>query len=73
MVHCNMPTWKMRVMTEICLELGYGVIDGVGGHTECLRDGICPELQDRGMPSENVVEKGAPYSSLTKEFAKFRS
>ena len=47
---------------EICLELGYGVVDGVGGHTECLRDGICLQLQDGDMPSEleKVVEKGVP-------------
>ena len=51
-------------MTEICSELGYGVVDGVGGHTEYLRDRICPELQDGDMPSESekVVEKGVPYS-----------
>ena len=34
-------SWQTKVVTEICLELGYGVVDGVGGHTECLRDGIC--------------------------------
>ena len=46
----------------MCSELDYGVVDGVGGHTECLRDGICPELPDRGMPleSEKVVEEGVP-------------
>ena len=44
------------------LELDYGVVDSVGGHTECLRDRICPELQDGDMPpeSEKVVEKGVP-------------
>ena len=49
-------------MTEICSELGYGVIDGVGGHTRCLRDGICPELRGGDIPSESekVVEKGVP-------------
>ena len=52
----------MKVVTEMCSELDYGVVDGVGGHTECLRDGICPELPDGGMPSESekVVEKGVP-------------
>ena len=47
---------------EICLELDYGVVDGVGGHMECLRDGVCPELLDRDIPSEleKVVEKGVP-------------
>ena len=51
---------------EMCSELDYGVINSVGGHTECLRDGICLELQDRDMPSESesesekVVEKGVP-------------
>ena len=49
-------------MTEVCSELDYGVVDGVGGHTECLRDGICPELPDGGMPSESekVVKEGVP-------------
>ena len=49
-------------MTEICSELGYGVVNGVGGHTRCLRDGICPELQGGDIPSESekVVEKGVP-------------
>ena len=49
-------------MTEICSELGYGVVDGVGGHTRCLRDGICQELQGGDIPSESekVVEKGVP-------------
>ena len=53
---------QTKVVMEICLELGYGVVDGVGGHTKCLRDGICPELQDGDIPSESekVVEKGAP-------------
>ena len=62
----------MRVVTEICSESGYGVVYGVGGHTECLRDGICPELQDRDISLESelelgkVVGKGVPlrYSSL---------
>ena len=55
-------SWQMRVVTEICSELGYGVVDGVGGHTECLRDGICLELQDGDMSSEleKVVGKGVP-------------
>ena len=54
-------SWQMKVVTEICSELGYGVVDGVGGHTECLRDEICLELQDGDMPSESkVVEKGVP-------------
>ena len=59
-------SWQMKVVTEICSELGYGVVDGVGGHTEYLRDGICLELRDGDMPSESelelekVVEKGVP-------------
>ena len=55
-------SWQTKVVMEICSELGYGVVDGVGGHTECLRDGICPELQDGDMPLEleKVVEKGVP-------------
>ena len=40
---------------EMCLESGYGVVDGVGGCTEYLRDGICLESE-----SEKVVEKGVP-------------
>ena len=32
--------WQLRVIMEMCLESGYGVVDGVGGHTEYLRDGI---------------------------------
>ena len=59
-------SWEMRVVTEICSESGYGVVNGVGGHTECLRDRICPELQDRDISSElelelgKVVRKGVP-------------
>ena len=51
---------------EICSELGYGVVDGAGGHTECLRDRICPESQDKDISSESeselgkVVRKGVP-------------
>ena len=33
-------SWQTKVVTEICSELGYGVVDGVGEHTECSRDGI---------------------------------
>ena len=47
--------WQLRVITEMCSESGYGVIDGVGGRTEYLRDGICPESE-----SEKVVKKGVP-------------
>ena len=39
----------------MCLELGYGVVDGVGGCMEYLRDRRCPESE-----SEKVVEKGVP-------------
>ena len=51
-------SWQMRVVTEICLELGYGVVDGVGGHTECLRDGICLESQDGDISLESELELG---------------
>ena len=55
---------QTKVVTEVCSELGYGVVDGVGGHTRCLRDGICPELRGGDIPleseSEKVVEKGVP-------------
>ena len=47
--------WQLRVIMEMCLESGYGVIDSVGGHTEYLRDRIRPELE-----LEKVVEKGVP-------------
>ena len=52
---------------EMCSELDYGVVDSVGGHMECLRDGICPELPDGGMlsESEKVVEKGVPLQLIT--------
>ena len=65
--------WQLRVVTEICLELGYGVVDGVGGHTECLRDRVCPESQDEdilsGSESESgkVVEKGVPLQSQDRD------
>ena len=39
-------SWQLRVVTEICSESSYGVVDGVGGHTECLMGRICPESQD---------------------------
>ena len=57
---------QTKVVMEICLELGYGVIDSVGEHTKCLRDGICPELQGRDIPSksEKAVEKGVPLLSI---------
>ena len=56
---------QTKVVMEICSELGCGVVDGVGGHTKCLRDGICPELQDRDIPSESekVVEKSVPLQN----------
>ena len=56
---------QTKVVTEICLELGHGVVDGVGGHTRCLRDGIRPELRggDILSESEKVVEKGVPLHS----------
>ena len=59
-------SWQTKVVTEMCSESDYGVVDGVGGHTECLRDGICPELPDGGMlsESEKVVEKGVPLQIL---------
>ena len=58
---------QTKVVTEICSELGCGVVDGVGGHTKCLRDGICPELQGGDIPLEleKVVEKGCPLTVLS--------
>ena len=54
-----------KMIDGICSELGYGVVDGVGGHTRCLRDGICPELRGGDIPSESekVVEKGVPLQT----------
>ena len=43
---------------EMCSELGYGVVDGVGGRTEYLRDRMHPESE-----SQKVVEKGVPLHS----------
>ena len=45
---------------EMCSESGYGVIDGVGGRTEYLRDGIRPESE-----SEKVVEKGVSLQEVS--------
>ena len=42
---------------EMCLESGYGVVDGVGGHMEYLRDRIHLESESE---LEKVVEKGVP-------------
>ena len=57
-------SWQLRVVTEICLESGYGVVDGVGGHTEYLRDRIHPELElELELESGKVVEKGVPLQS----------
>ena len=47
--------WQLRVIMEMCSESGYGVINGVGGRTEYLRDRIHPELE-----LESVVGKGVP-------------
>ena len=44
---------------EMCSESGYGVVGGVGGCTEYLRDGIHPESE-----SEKVVENGVPLQFL---------
>ena len=50
-------SWQMRVMMEMHLELGSGVVCDVGGHTECLRDGICPESDLEVGKSESEVGK----------------
>ena len=49
--------WRLRVIMEMCLESGYGVINGVGGCTEYLRDRIRLESESE---SEKVVKKGVP-------------
>ena len=58
---------QMKVVTEICSELGCGVVNSVGGHMKCLRDRICPELQGGDIPSESekVVKKGVPLQPFT--------
>ena len=35
---------EFRNIPEMDLEMGYGVVVGVGGHTEFRSDGICSEL-----------------------------
>ena len=60
--------WQLRVIMEMCSESGYGVVDGVGGRTEYLRDGICLELE-----SEKVVEKGVPLQYLCQLSSQFYS
>ena len=47
--------WQLRVIMEMCLESGYEVVDGVGGHMGYLRDRIRLESE-----SEKVVKKGVP-------------
>ena len=54
-------SWQLRVVTEICSELGYGAVNGVGGHTEYLRHGIRPESESESeSESGKVVGKGVP-------------
>ena len=61
-------SWQLRVVTEICLESGYGVVNGVEGHTEYLRDGIHPESESESeLESGKVVEKGVPLQSQDKD------
>ena len=49
---------------EICSESGYGIVDGVGGHTECLRDGIC--LESRSLQSPTLSGRSlADYQRTT--------
>ena len=63
----------------ICSESGYGVVDGVGGHTECLRDGICPESQDEDILLGQSWNRGrwskrvSPYSCRTEIYCRSRS
>ena len=68
-------SWQLKVVTEICSESVYGVVNGVGGHTECLRDRICPESQDGDISSESeselgkVVKKGVPLQSQDRDIS----
>ena len=69
--------WKLRVIMEMCSESGYGVVNGVGGHMEYLRDGIRPESQDEDILSESesesesgkVVKKGVPLQSQDEDIS----
>ena len=45
---------------EMGLELDYGVVNGIGGHTEYLRDRVSSESRFRGMPLEKAVRKSVP-------------
>ena len=61
-------SWQLRVVTEICSESCYGVVDGVRGHTEYLRDGIHPESESESE-SGKVVKKGVPLQSQDKDIS----
>ena len=61
-------SWQLRVVTEICSELGYGVVDGVGGHMEYLRDRIRLELELE-LELGKVVEKGVPLQSQDEDIS----
>ena len=57
----------MRVVTEMYSELGSGVVCDVGGHTECLRDGICLESElevGKGVPLHPPPFQGSDVSAL---------
>ena len=71
-------TYPSRLPAQVCIPLSFtsdrdmlGVglwgRQQCGGHTECLRDGICPELPDGDMlsESEKVVKKGVPLQLHT--------
>ena len=57
---------------EMCSESGYGVVDGVGGRTEYLRDRICPESESESE-LEKVVEKGVPLQTVHLQKIRFHS
>ena len=48
---------------EMCSESGYGVVDGVGGCTEYLRDGIRPHIKYLEAVKDQLEAqlKGANY------------
>ena len=49
-------SWQTRVVMEMGLELDYGVVDGMGGHTEFCIDGVCLELGFGEFPEMNAED-----------------
>ena len=47
---------QMRVVTDMGLELDYGVVNSMGGHTEFRIDGVCSELGFGEFPEMNAED-----------------